>query len=176
MLRSLEKSWLGSPVLGQGRALAGKPDCVNSGAPKRKLTPWMGPGRGVWKGKGKKQGIAEIPVLDLTDALITGNSYKWWQYTEQIWKRQKGTRLRDTHLLVENHGWDYQKQLLGVLCFSPMDWITARDILHFQFLCFGWPRKSHGFALWQTHAFRKTCYFCCSALPCLYGRLALSKI
>lgn len=39
------------------------------------------------------------------------------------------------------------KMTLGILWFIPIYWITEQDIFHFQFLCFGWPRKSHDFAM-----------------------------
>lgn len=45
---------------------------------------------------------------------------------------QNITGSRDMHLYSEHHGWDYWKQLLGVLWFNPIDWITEQDIFHFQ--------------------------------------------
>lgn len=66
-----------------------------------------------------------------------------------MWNGEKDTGSQDIYLYSENQGWDYWKQLLGFLWFNPIDWITEQDIFHFQFSCFGWPRKSHGFALWH---------------------------
>ena len=64
-----------------------------------------------------------------------------------MWNGEKDTGSQDIYLHSENQGWDYWKLLLGFFLFNPIDWITEQTIFHLQFSRFGWPRKSHGFAL-----------------------------
>lgn len=90
-----------------------------------------GAGEGC-EGKREETVWQRLQMLELTDALPTGNSYKGWQRTERTWKRDD-TRSQDQHLHSGNRGWGYWKQRLGVLRVSPMAWIAAQDIFHSSF-------------------------------------------